>query len=122
VAKHYGIKEDSLRLTGFASVMALIIGCIVVIVGILRLGIVIDFIPTPVVVGFTFGIAIDIMVAQLPRLFGVSKIDSSHAAYTTFWDMLRKFDRVPLSNLAVDISAVIMLMLLQMAKARFGPR
>ncbi|KAI8053292.1 sulfate transporter family-domain-containing protein [Syncephalis plumigaleata] len=122
VAKHHGIEQDNSHLAALASAMALLIGCMVAVMGILRLGIIIDFISTPVVVGFTFGAAVDIMVAQLPKLFGVPKVDSTHAAYATFWDMLRKFGRVSLPNLAVGISAVIMLILLQMVKTKFGQR
>ena len=52
-----------------ATVMA---GAILVAMGLARLGAVIKFIPYPVTSGFTTGIAISIMVSQLPDFLGIS--------------------------------------------------
>ncbi|KAI9597499.1 sulfate transporter family-domain-containing protein [Syncephalis fuscata] len=122
VAKYHGIVPDNSHLAGLASAMALLIGCMVSVAGMLRLGIIIDFISAPVVVGFTFGAAVDIMVAQLPKLFGIPNINTSHASYATFWDMLIKFGTASLPNLGVGISAIIMLVLLKMLRTKLGHR
>ena len=52
-----------------ATVMA---GIILLIMGLLRLGTVIKFIPYPIVVGFTSGIALTIFTTQIKDLFGLS--------------------------------------------------
>ncbi len=47
-------------------------GCILVIMGLFHLGTVIKFIPYPIVVGFTAGIALTIFSTQMPDFFGLS--------------------------------------------------
>jgi sulfate permease, SulP family len=50
----------------------LMAGCILVLMGLARLGAVIKFIPYPVTSGFTTGIAISIMVSQAPDFLGIT--------------------------------------------------
>jgi SulP family sulfate permease len=52
-----------------ATIMA---GCILVVMGLARLGAVIKFIPYPVTSGFTTGIAVSIMVSQAPDFLGMA--------------------------------------------------
>jgi SulP family sulfate permease len=51
--------------------LALLVGLILLAAGLLRLGFVADFISEPVLVGFKAGIAIVIVVDQLPKLLGL---------------------------------------------------
>jgi high affinity sulfate transporter 1 len=51
--------------------MAMTVGVILLIVGLLKLGWIADFISTPVVTGILAGIAIEILVRQLPSVLGV---------------------------------------------------
>lgn len=55
-------------------------GVILIIAGILKLGKVVSYIPTPVVTGFTSGIALIIAIGQLDNFFGVSTKPSESAA------------------------------------------
>ncbi len=55
-------------------------GVILIIAGILKLGKVVSYIPTPVVTGFTSGIALIIAIGQLDNFFGVSTKASESAA------------------------------------------
>jgi high affinity sulfate transporter 1 len=54
-----------------AAALALMTGAMLVIAGALRLGFLADFISAPVLTGFKAGIAIVIIVDQLPKLFGL---------------------------------------------------
>ncbi len=47
-------------------------GVLLVIMGVLKLGSMIRFIPYPIIVGFTSGIAITIFTSQVPDLFGIT--------------------------------------------------
>ncbi len=58
-----------------ASFMA---GIILLLMGIIKLGGVIRFIPTPVITGFTAGIAVIIWVGQWKDFFGLQPADSGH--------------------------------------------
>jgi high affinity sulfate transporter 1 len=51
--------------------LALVVGTILVVAGIVRLGFIADFLAKSVVTGFIFGLAITIIIGQLPKLLGV---------------------------------------------------
>jgi high affinity sulfate transporter 1 len=53
--------------------MALTVGIAALVAGLLRLGFLASFISEPVMKGFIIGLALTIMVGQLPKLFGVEK-------------------------------------------------
>ncbi len=59
------------QVPGLLAGLALGSGLILIASGFLRLGFIADFISRPVLVGFVSGIAIDIIVGQLPKLLGV---------------------------------------------------
>ena len=61
--------------TGYAATMAfmaLLVGGLLIVVGLLRLGWISDFFSTPVTTGVLAGIAVEIVVRQLPVILGVS--------------------------------------------------
>lgn len=64
IVQNYGVQGLAI-----ATVMA---GIMLVIIGFLRLGTIIKFIPYPIVVGFTSGIALTIFTTQIKDLFGLS--------------------------------------------------
>ena len=51
--------------------MALVVGALLIVVGLLRLGWISDFLSTPVITGLLAGIAVEIVVRQLPVILGV---------------------------------------------------
>jgi len=53
--------------------LAITAGVIAVIAGLLRLGFIANFISEPVLKGFIIGLALTIIVGQLPKLFGVRR-------------------------------------------------
>jgi MFS superfamily sulfate permease-like transporter len=61
------------RFAALTVTMAITTGIIAVIAGLARLGFVADFISEPVLKGFIIGLALTIIVGQLPKLFGVPK-------------------------------------------------
>lgn len=54
----------------FTVILALVTGVIALLAGLLRLGFVANFISEPVLKGFIIGLALTIIVGQLPKLFG----------------------------------------------------
>lgn len=60
-------------------------GCILVLLGLFRLGSVIKFIPYPIVVGFTAGIAVTIFSTQMPDFFGLSISESVPGDFIGKW-------------------------------------
>jgi hypothetical protein len=61
------------RFTELTVTLALATGVIAFLAGLLRLGFLANYISEPVLKGFIVGLALTIMVGQLPKLFGVSK-------------------------------------------------
>jgi len=56
-----------------AAGMIILAGLIFIVAGLLRLGFITAFLSRPVMEGFVFGLAIFVMVSQLPKLFGLKK-------------------------------------------------
>ena len=65
-------------------IATLIAGVLLILMGVLRLGTVIKFIPYPIVVGFTSGIALTIFTTQMKDLFGMN-IDKMPGDFLTKW-------------------------------------
>ena len=53
--------------------LAIVTGVLGLLAGLLRLGFLASFISEPVLKGFIIGLALTIIVGQLPKLFGVTK-------------------------------------------------
>jgi high affinity sulfate transporter 1 len=60
------------RAIALASMLAIIVGVVMVIAGVGRLGFVADLLSKPTQLGYMNGLAITILVGQLPKLFGFS--------------------------------------------------
>ncbi len=63
---------DQAQAIALAGMLALIVGLITVGAGVLRLGFVADLLSSPVRTGYLAGLAVVILVGQLPKLFGFS--------------------------------------------------
>ncbi|KAF9947324.1 hypothetical protein BGZ70_002734 [Mortierella alpina] len=59
-----------------AGMSCLAVGALTMILGIFQLGIVLDFFPTTVLVGYTTGAAVTIVVSQIPKWIGVSGVNT----------------------------------------------
>jgi high affinity sulfate transporter 1 len=64
--------DDPGRAVAYASVLALMVGVITVLAGVFRLGFVADLLSKPTQIGYMNGLALTILVGQLPKLFGFS--------------------------------------------------
>jgi high affinity sulfate transporter 1 len=67
-----GAQGDPGRAVALASALALLVGAINVAAGVARLGFVADLISKPTIIGYMNGLAVTILVSQLPKLFGFS--------------------------------------------------
>lgn len=63
---------DPDRAIALASVLALIVGAVTILAGVLHLGFVADLLSQPTQIGYMNGLALTILVGQLPKLFGFS--------------------------------------------------
>src|SRR5262249_62201760 len=56
----------------WAGLMAIVSGTVVILAGIARLGLVTEFLSKPIRYGYMNGIALTVLISQLPTLFGFS--------------------------------------------------
>ena len=58
-------------------ILAVMVGAIVALIGLLRLGWIAEFLSAPIITGFLAGVAVIIVVHQLPDLFGLPSVSGS---------------------------------------------
>ena len=66
---------DPVRAVALASMMAVVSGLVCILIGVMRLGFVTELLSKPIRYGYMNGIALTVLISQLPKLFGFS-IDS----------------------------------------------
>ncbi|KAF8892628.1 sulfate transporter family-domain-containing protein [Infundibulicybe gibba] len=79
-----------------ATTVAFVCGFIVLGVGLLRLGWLVEFIPAPAVSGFMTGSAISIAAGQVPGLMGITGFDTRAATYLVIINTLKGLPRTTL--------------------------
>jgi len=62
---------DLSRYIALSAMMALLVGAIILVVGSAKLGFISEFISKPVITGFLFGVGLEIIMRQAPKLFGI---------------------------------------------------
>ncbi len=102
----------------YAALLALIAGGIQLILGFLRLGIMVDFLSHPVVIGFTNAAALVIASMQLGKIFGISIIPGNHL-HETLWNLAIAIPKQ--THSATMLMGILALLLLVMFK-RFTPK
>src|SRR4030095_12975885 len=63
---------DPVRAIALASAMAVVSGAVCILAGVFRLGFVTELLSKPIRYGYMNGIALSVLISQLPKLFGFS--------------------------------------------------
>jgi len=99
---------ENLLVAGFLA------GCFLVLMGLLRLGSLIDYVPRPVVIGFTAGIAVIIFTGQIANFFGLTGVESHPEFLANIAEIVRHFSTV--NPYAVVTALVCLAVLILMGK------
>ena len=91
--------------------LAVVVGVIALVAGLLRLGFLASFISEPVLKGFIIGLALTIIVGQLPKLFGVEKGDGDF--FEQLWDLLRELGNTSGLTLLVGLLSLALVLVLK---------
>ena len=84
-------------------------GAFLILMGVLHLGTIIKYIPYPIVVGFTSGIALTIFATQIKDLFGL-QIESVPAGFLDKWVVyFQNFDTVSWWSLLVGVGSILII-------------
>ena len=103
----------------YAICLALIVGGFQFLLGILKLGVVVDFLSHPVVIGFTNAAAIIIATSQLPALLGVSVEKSDHHYETVYRTIVAASNHLHWPTLALGLFALAVMAGLKARYPRF---
>ncbi|KAI0781184.1 sulfate permease [Trametes elegans] len=104
-----------------AITVAFICGFIVLGIGLLHLGWLVEFIPAPAVSGFMTGSALNIVSGQLPGLFGISGFDTRAATYQVFINTLKGLPQTKL-DAAFGVTGLVSLYAIRWACDRLSKR
>jgi len=92
------------QFVALAILLALMVGVIQLTLGAFKLGVVVNFLSHPVIVGFTNAAAIIIGLSQLNKLFGVSMGRSEHFI-NDVWGVLMQIGETHMPTLLMGVSA-----------------
>ena len=111
---------DAATYVALTAALALTVGVMLVAAGVARLGFIADFLTKSVVTGFIFGLAITIIVGQLPKILGVPGLSGSLPE-----QVVQLVGSLPDTNpytLAVGLTALVLILVLRRISRRIpGP-
>ena len=107
---------DAAALVAATATLAMLVGVILVIAGILRLGFVANFISEPVLTGFKAGIGLVIVLDQVPKLLGLHIHKGSF--FHNLWSIVQGLPEASLPTLGVAAVTGIVLLAIE----RFYPK
>lgn len=96
--------------------LAIVTGLIALAAGLLRLGFLANFISEPVLKGFIVGLALTIIVGQIPKLLGIDKTEGDF--FQQLWGVVRGIGQTHLLTLVVGSASLGIVL----ACRRFAPR
>jgi sodium-independent sulfate anion transporter 11 len=97
-----------------AAALAMLCGGIICLMGLLRIGWIVDLISLPAVSAFITGSALTITFGQIPVLLGMKGVSSRDAAFQIGINVLKHLDRIRI-DAAIGISSLVMLYVIKWA-------
>jgi SulP family sulfate permease len=107
---------DGERYVALAAAMAVLVGLILIVAAIARLGFVSEFMAKPVLTGFIIGLALVIAAGQVDKLFGIHA--EGEGFFAIIWDIIINLGDTHLETLLVGSGCLVLLFGLK----RFAPR
>jgi high affinity sulfate transporter 1 len=104
---------DPGRAIALAGMMAIVSGLVCVLAGVARLGFVTDLLSKPIRYGYMNGIALTVLISQLPKLFGFSI--ENEGPLRGLWDIVRAIagGRTNWTAFAIGVGALAVILLLR---------
>ncbi len=98
---------DPERFVILAAVLAILVGVLLVASGLLRFGVLVDFMSNPVLTGFIIGLALTIVAGQLDKMLGYSV--ESAGFFQELWFFIRDLGLAHIPTLSVGIISLVLL-------------
>lgn len=99
-----------------AAALALLVGIVSILAGLLRLGRVSQFFSESVLTGFVFGLALVIAIQQVPKVFGFEVVEGNF--FQRLWDIIISLPETHLLTLLLGVSSLVLMLVLE----RFVPK
>jgi MFS superfamily sulfate permease-like transporter len=106
-----GPSADPEQFAAFTVALALATGVLALLAGILRLGFVASWISELVLKGFIIGLALTIMIGQLPKLFGFEKEEGNF--FEQAWDFLGNLGETEWRTLVIGAGSPALVLVLR---------
>lgn len=106
---------ESAQYINLAILLAFMVGCIHIIMSLLRLGLLVNFLSHPVISGFTSAAAIIISISQLKHLMGIDL--GQGQLYNVLWEAFQNLGQINPYTLAIGLSGMLIIILAK----RFTP-
>lgn len=103
---------------GLVFLLALIVGILQFAMGLLRAGVLINFLSGAVISGFTSAAAIIIILSQINQLFGIDSA-GGHSALHLIMGISRKVTNINMVTMAIGLTSVAIIGFLKMKGSRF---
>jgi len=110
------VTNDASRYTELTATLAITVGVVALVAGLLRFGFIANFISEPVLKGFIIGLALTILVGQLPKLFGVEGGDGNF--FEKLWDFLKELGDTQWRTLTVGLISLAIVLVLRAVAPR----
>lgn len=103
--------QGSVEFIALTAALALLVGGVATLAGVLRLGRLAQFFSESVLTGFVFGLALVIGIKQVPKLFG---LEAGHGNFfERLWDLIVHLPETHLATLTVGLACLLLLVLLE---------
>ena len=97
------------RFAAFTAALALTTGIAALLAGVLRLGFLASFISEPVIKGFIVGLALTIIIGQVPKLFGIEKTEGDF--FEQAWGVLTGLGDTDTLTLIVGVASLVVVLI-----------
>jgi high affinity sulfate transporter 1 len=103
--------QGSAEFIAITSALAIMVGIVAIIFGLLRLGVIARFFSESIMTGFIFGLALVIVMKQLPKLFGIEAIDGNF--WQRIFDLAQNLSETHVLTLVVGASSLLLMLLIE---------
>ncbi|XP_065339214.1 sodium-independent sulfate anion transporter [Cloeon dipterum] len=106
-----------------AIMLTFLSGCVILLMGILGLGFVIDFVSGPVSSGFTSAVALIIVTSQIKDLLGIGQFVKGNTFVEMWTAIVQNFQHVRVADTVMGIVCIVVLLLLRaLGTISIGPK
>ncbi|KAI7830178.1 sulfate transporter family-domain-containing protein [Gamsiella multidivaricata] len=90
-----------------AGISCLAVGALTMVLGALQLGIILDFFPSTVLIGYTTGAAATIVISQIPKWIGVSGVNTREPPYLVLINTVKALPTLSWLDLAFGLFSML---------------